>query len=201
VGVDVDEETVRVAWLEELGSELIELPRPAPVAEVREHSREDGVAARGILGMCVRDQARDLHRQRSRLLASTEPGERARFLQAVLRPLEGIGACLQEGPAFLEQVEGVLGVAPVELEMSQQLMCPRRAICVLRQAEDLERATGESRRSDGVTTLSVEPGLRPVELGADTRALEAAAERERGAEELLGATEVPAVDQCVREEH
>ena len=41
VRVDVDEETVRVARLEELGSELVELPRPAPVAEVVEDPRED----------------------------------------------------------------------------------------------------------------------------------------------------------------
>ena len=154
-------------------------PRPAAVAEVVEDSREDGVAPRGVLGMRVRDQPGDLHRERSRLFASPEPGERSRFLEAVLRPFQAVGARLQEWPALFEQVEGLLRVSPVELEVSQQLMCPRRAIGVLRQAEDLERAAGESRRSDGVTALSVEPELRPVELGADTRALEAAAERER----------------------
>src|SRR6188474_1000267 len=151
--------------------------------------------------MRVRDQPGDLHRERSRLFASSEPGERSRFLEAVLRPFQAVGARLQEWPALFEQVEGLLRVSPLKLEVSQQLMCPRRAIGVLRQAEDLERAAGESRRSDGVTALSVEPGLRPVELCADTRALEAAAERERGAEELLGSTEVPAVDQRVREKH
>src|ERR1044072_7849759 len=46
--VDVDQEAIGVAWLEQLGCELVELPRPAPVAEVVEDAREDGVAARRI---------------------------------------------------------------------------------------------------------------------------------------------------------
>ena len=80
-----------------------------------------------------------------------------------------VGARLEERPALFEEVERLLRVSPVELEVSQQLVCPRRAIGVLGQAEDLERAAGVARRSLGVAALGVEPRLRPVELGADAR--------------------------------
>src|SRR6185503_1556106 len=68
VRVDVDEEAIRVAWLEQLGGELVELPRAATIAQVLEDACQDGVAPRRVLRVRVGDEAGDLHGERGRLL-------------------------------------------------------------------------------------------------------------------------------------
>src|SRR4029450_5110531 len=72
VRVDVDEEAIRVAWLEQLGRGLVELPCAAPIAQVLEDACQDGVAPRRVLRMRVGDEAGDLHCERGRLLAARE---------------------------------------------------------------------------------------------------------------------------------
>ncbi len=128
--------------------------------------------------MCVGDEPRDLHRERRRFLAPPEPGESACLLEAVLRPLEAVRARLEERPPFLEKVEGFLRVSAVELDVRKQLVCPRRPVGVLRQTQDLERSTRVLRCRLGISALPVETGLRPEELGANTRIRRAITEGE-----------------------
>src|SRR4029079_16525701 len=163
--VDVDQEAVRVARLQKLSRELVELARPPPVAEVVENPCQDGVAARRVLGMRVRDQSGDLHRQCSRLLAPPEPGKSAGLLEAVLGPLEAVGASLEERPALREEIEGLLSISPAELDVRKQLVGARDSERVLRQAEELKRAACVPCRSLGIVALVVQAGLRPVQLG------------------------------------
>ena len=60
--------------------------------------------------------------------------------------------------------------------------------------------TGVARGRLGIVTLGVESRLRPVEVDADDGIERVATDRERTSEDLLGATEVSAVDERVAEQ-
>ena len=196
--VDAHEVAVRVA-LEELGGELVELPRASDVAELGKEVCEERVASARVLDVGLGDHARDLHRHRRRLPGLARRRKRARLLETVLGLLHR-SRVVEEGPPPLEQLERLLGPVAVELDVREELVGASRVRAVLGQLDDRERLPRVRGRPLGVVLLGVEARLEPVEPSAKDRVSHLLGELERAPEQLLRAGEVGRVDQRVPEE-
>ena len=151
------EHVSRGRGLQQFRGELVKLAGLRAVSELLEDLGNDRVAAPGLERAGVSEEACALHGDGRCALPLTQLEQCARLLEAEERVIDLRAALAEHVDSVANQLEGLLGMLPVELDVGQQLTRARRVVRVLREVEEVQRLPRKAGSLASVLLERMEP--------------------------------------------
>src|SRR5207253_229795 len=145
------------------------------------------------------ERAENFMRNLARLVASAEPRQSACLLEPEEPELVSFTGLFDQGPAALEELERAGRVAPLDLDVREQMVSAREVVAVLAELEQRDRAIRGTGGELPCTLGGVQARLRPGHPSQRFGIACPVASFDDLCQQLLGAAEISTVDEDVRE--